>query len=124
MLERLAADAAPRRRPGAPSARNARLAFGSSGLASKTPGVLGDQDGGGLVRARGGELEAADRGGDEPPGGVGLARQPVGVARQGDLVEVGEAVVGEREVAEVDPPLLGLDPLPGRERDREVGPLA
>ena len=49
--------------------------------------------------------------------------QPAAVAGEDDLVEVREAVVAELEGAQLDAAFLGLDPLPGRERDHEVGAL-
>ena len=52
-----------------------------------------------------------------------MRRQPAAVAGEDDLVEVREAVVAELEGPELDPALLGLDALPGGERDDEVGLL-
>src|SRR5205085_10885759 len=62
-------------------------------------------------------------GSHEPPCRVRLEGKPGAVARQDDLVEVGEAVVGEREIAQLDPTLLGIDALPGPERNREIDAL-
>ena len=85
--------------------------------------VLGDEDVGGSAGSATAELEALDRRGDEPAGRIRLALEPLPIAGEDDLVELGEAVVGEPEVAQVDPTEVGLDPLPGGERDREVGLL-
>ena len=52
-----------------------------------------------------------------------MRREPAAVAGEDDLVEVREAVVAELEGPQLDPALLGLDALPGRERDDEVGAL-
>ena len=77
-------------------------------------GVLGDEERRGVVRVGGRVLEAQHGRPDEPPGGVRVGRKPGSRAGEDDLVEVGEAVVGELEVEQPDAALMVVDNLTGR----------
>ena len=90
-----------RRRPGSRRSSSAAAPSGSSAASSKPRTVAATK-----ARAR-----------------SGSAASQSAVAGEDDLVEVREAVVGEGEGAQLDPALLRLDALPGRERDHEVGAL-